>query len=342
MAVGGSSKEAVRSYVVLGKESSFGTYASATTAVEAISCNIRTDVETEKLDQIGINRGFSHRVTLGKNVQGTFEQYLHPIDSVLLVANALGGPLVSNAGNTTTVFAHSISAGNYDTTTAINSLSFNIRKGQTDTFRYMGGKVDKLKLSGKVGEPLMLSADLVFKDSTLQSDDISANLSISAVVPYTFAGGVFRYSSTEAAAATTASNEPIQSFELTISNNIVSDDNARSLGTITVDVLPATRREIEFKVTNRWDTTTTYNRFIQATQGAAELFISGPAIDAGNNYEMTIRLPQIYNVTGDTEISGADEVLSTEITFDVIVSGNPATTTSRDIGVTVKNNVTAY
>lgn len=337
MAVGGSSYEAVRSYVAIGKEATFGTYASVSTAVEAISCNIMTEIESQKLDQIGANRGFSHRVTLGKNVGGTLEQYLHPQESILLIANALGGPIVSSALSSCS--QHSISAGNFDTTTAINSLSFNVRKGQTQTFRYTGGKVNSLKLSGAIGEPIQLSADLIFKDSTLQSDDILSTLSFSSVTPYTFVSGVFKYGASEGSVA----NEPIQSFELTINNNIVSSEDARSLGTLTVDVLPATRREIQLKVTNRWDTTTTYNRFLSATMGAVELFFGGQAIGTNeHNYDMTIRLPKVYNASGDTEITGGEDILKTEINYDVILDGNPATTTARDIGVTIKNNVTAY
>lgn len=341
MAVGGDAKVGVNSYVALGKESTFGTYASATTAVEAISCSFRTDIESLKLDQIGQNRGYTHRVTLGKNVGGTLEQYLHPQESVLLLANALGGHIVTTT-TVTSANIHSLTAGNFNTQPSLG-LSFNVRKGDTHTFRYLGGRCNVLKLSGKVGEPLMASYEFVFKDSTQLSDDIVSILSISTVVPYTFANGVFRYQATEAAAQTTTANEPIQSFELSINNNIKSDEMARSLGTITVDVLPATRREIEFKVTNRWDTSTTLQRFIQATQGAVELVFTGAFISgtAGPTMDMTLRLPKVFNVSGDTEIGGADEVLQTEIPFDCLIDV-PGTTTGRDIGITVVNNVSAY
>lgn len=342
MAVGSDAKVAVRSYVALGKESIFSTYASATTAVEAISCSFRTDIESVKLDQIGASRGFSHRVTLGKTVGGSLEQFLHPQESVLLIANALGGPLVSSS--ISGGFAHSITAGNYDTTTAINSLSFNIRKGESHVWRLLGGRVNSLKISGEVGSPIQASYEIVFRDSTQLSDDIVAILSISSVNPFTFVQGQFRYSSSETAAATSGAAEPIQSFELTINNNIVTDEAARSLGTITVDVLPPTRREVEFTVNNRFDTTTTWTRFIQATQGSVELYFQGQGISgsAAPFYDMTIRLPKVYNVTGDTEIGGADEVLTSEITYDVILDSPGPTTTTREIGITIQNSTASY
>lgn len=339
MAVGSDGIPAVRSYLAVGKESTFGTYASATTAVAFISSSFKTEIESQKLDQIGINRGFSNRVTLSKTVSGTLETFFHPQESPLLIAAALGGPLVSTAS--TSAIYHSISAGNFDTTTAIQSLSFNERKGTANVFHYQGGRVNVLKLSGSIGEPIMLSAEMVFKDSTLLSDDISNTLTYSAVQPFTFVNGTFRYTNAEASLTSTV-QEPIQSFELTINNNVISDDNARSLGTITVDILPVTRRSVEFKVTNRWDTTTTYNRFIQATQGAVELRFAVSSITATDAYQCIIRLPKVYNITGDTEVAGADEILTSEITYDVVLDGNAATTTSREIGVTIVNTATAY
>jgi hypothetical protein len=46
MAIGDSASPAVQSYIAVGKETSYGTYASATTAIEALSCAFRTEVES--------------------------------------------------------------------------------------------------------------------------------------------------------------------------------------------------------------------------------------------------------------------------------------------------------
>lgn len=342
MAVGDGAKIAVNSYIAVGKESAWGTYASATTAVEALSCSFKTEIDSMKLDQIGGNRGFSHRVTLGRKVGGSLEQYLHPQESVLMVANALGGHIVTSS-TTTSANVHSLTAGNFDTTPSIG-LSFNVRKGETHVWRYSGGRVNTMKITGKVGEPIQASYEFLFKDSTQLTDDIASTLSISSVRPFTFVGGVFRYSSTEVLAATTTAQEPIQSFELSIKNNIKSDSDARSLGTALVDVLPPTRREVELKIQNRFDTTTTYSRFIQATQGSVELYFTGDYISgtAGPVYAMTIRLPKVFNKTGDTEISGPGDILKTDIEFDCLLDAPGITTTTRDIGVTFVNNTAAY
>ena len=340
MAVGSEAKAVLPGYIAVGKETTWGTYASATTAAEAISCGFRTEIESEKLDTIGMNRGFSKRVQLNKTVGGELEGYLHPVESSLFLANALAGAVVTTAGSTG-AYTHSITAGNYDTTTAILGLSFNVKKG-AHTWRYNGGRVNSMKISAEVGAPVKCVYELIFKDSTQVSDDISGILSVSSFLPMTFANGFFRYAATEAAAATTTVEEPIQSFELTVSNNLVSEEAARELGTNLLTVLPATRREIGLTISQRFDTTTAYNRFIQATVGAVELFFRGPdSLSSSFFTEITFRLPKVYQNSNDPVLEGAAEILQSEISYDCVVD-SPNTTTGKDIGITIRNNVAAY
>jgi len=333
MSIGDEAKVGLQSYVALGKESTFGTYASATSAIEAISCSFRTDISSVKLDTFGPNRGFMKRVQTDKVVGGTLEKYAHANEDVLLWAVALGGSFTFTSVTSAGLF--SLTAGNFDTAPA--SLSFNVRKGDTHTWRYSGGRINNLTVAATVGEPVRLTAEFMFKDSTQQSDNIASSLSISSAAPFIYTDGVFRYANTEANAATTTSEERIQSFELSINNNL---EAGRELGSDVLRVLPAKRREISFTITQRFDTTTSYTRFIQATQGAVELKFTGDAITAEHNYEMTIRLPKVFLNSPDPELGGANELLSSQITYDVLVD-SVSTTTGRDIGVTIRNAYTA-
>jgi len=343
MAVGDLAEVAARSYVAVGRETTFGTYLSATTAIEAVSCTFRTDIESRVLEEIGRNLSPARRIQLGKNVGGTLEHFLHPQESVLLIANALGGGIASSITAVTGVSLHSITSGNFDTIAA--SLSFNVRKGSTLTWRYLGGRVNNFRITGAVGEPIRASYDLVFMDSTQLSDDIQAILSISTVLPFTFMQGVYRYSSTEALAATTTAVEPIQSFDLSVSNNLATGPEARRFGTNTVQVLPATSRRITLSVTQRFDTTTSYNRFIQATQGAIEFFFQGATITASAalapQYEMVVRLPKVFYNSADPMLDTPNDVLQHDFTVDV-VNDNPYTTTGKDVGITFRNEVATY
>jgi hypothetical protein len=56
---------------------------------------------------------------------------------------------------------------------------------------------------------------------------------------------------------------------------------------------------------------------------------------------MNIILPNVRFKNSDPVVSGSDEVLSSEIEFDVLLSGNAGTSTSREIGITVRNAITS-
>ena len=335
MSIGDGAEVALNSYIAYGKETTYGTYVSATSAIEALSCTFRTDRDSLLLESFGTGtRDFTKRVQTDKKVGGTLEQYAHPQESVLLLAAALGGPVTTSS--LTSAATHSLSAGNFNTSTAILGLSFNVRKGSNTNhvWQYSGGKINSLVISAEVGQPVKLSAEFIFKDSTQGTNDLSASLSITSVTPFVYHQGTYKYSDTEANAATTTAEERIQSFELTINNNL---EEGRELGSEVLRVLPAKRRSVELTVTQRWDTLTTYNRFIQNTQGAVELLFTGQSISAEHNHQMTIRMPKVFVKAADPEIAGADELLSHEITYD-IVNDDPNTTTGKAIGITIIND----
>lgn len=343
MAVGDNAEIATRSYVALGRETTFGTYASATTAVEAISCGFVLERASQKIDSIGPSRAYVTRVQLEQTVSGPLEMLLHPEQSVLLMANALGGGIVSSVTAVGGTFTHSITAGNFDTIAA--SLSFNVRKGSVLTWRYHGGRVNEMKISAEIGEPIKASFDFFFRDATQVSDDISGILSITTVLPFTFVNGAYRYAATEAAAATTTVAEPIQGFELTVNNNIATGPESRQLGSRLNTVLPPTKRSVELTVTQRFDTTTAYQRALQATQGAVELFFQSATITSSSGvdsmYECTIRFPKVFYNMADPVLEGPTNVLTMEIPLDV-VTDNGFTTTGKDIGVSFRNATASY
>lgn len=338
MASGSGGSAVVHSYVAVGKEATFGTYASATTAIEALSCSFTVKKNDMKLDGLFVQRGYNRRVMLGKEVTGALEQYLHPHESVLLLANALAGQVSSTAGTNSTL--HSISAGNF--ANSIAALSFNVRKGDTLTWRYHGGRCNTMKLTANVGDPVKCSYDMVFRDATQVADDISLILSISSVTPFVFTGAEFRYGASEGAVST----ESVIGFELTVNNNLKADANSRQLGTDTLAILPGTKRDIMLKVTQRFDTTTTWLRFISGTEGAVALFFSGTAIVAATTtpeyfHTMEIRLPRVQQRTGDPELKSSGDILTADLEYAVLVD-NPNTTTGRDIGLTVRNSTASY
>ncbi len=340
MAVGDNAEAAIRSYIAYGKESTFGTYASVSVAVEAISCNFKVERESMKLETLNKARDFSKRVQTDQNVTGSLEMYLHPVESVLLFATAMGGGMANSSSSGIAI--HTITAGNFDTSPA--SLSFNIRKGSNSNhvWEYSGGRPSVVTISAEVGEPIKMVTEMVFKDATQTTNNIGSNLSVTTLAPFVYHQGQYIYAATQASLTTTQA-EPIQSFELTIDNGIISDSAARQLGSYIPGVLPATQRNIELTITQRWDTTTNYARFIQATEGSVRLQFTGVQITstAAQTYQWLIDMPKVLMNSPDPELSGAGDLLQSEITFDV-VSSNPQTTTGFAIVATVYDTVGAH
>lgn len=336
---GDNSQQGVNSYLAVFREATWGTFPAAAgtnaTAIEFLSCSFQTEIKTEKLNALGF-RGLTKRVQLDKSVAGSFETYLHPEETTLLLGVALGGAISS--ASLTGAFIHSITAGDI-IGGSIASVAFSHKKGDA-VFNYTGGRVDTMKISANVGEVAKVSFDMIFKDATIGATNIASSLTYSEVLPFTFVNGVFRLGASEAAADTTTAEEPIQGFELTVKNNLKTDASARKLGSNVLSVLPPTRREVEFKIKQRFDTTTTYDRFINNTAASVELKFTGATITADKNYSIEIRLPKVYARSGDPTVGGADEILQSEISYDVLM--NTATSAGREIGITVINNVASY
>lgn len=342
MAVGDLARVGVHSYIAYRQESAYGTYAVTTTAFHMYvptSIGIKTAFETRKLDEIGLQRGFTRQVQLDKSVGGSLEGFLHPDESLHFLINAMGGRYTFSS--ITTAGDFSITTGNFTASDTVVSLSMHVAKGQQHSWRLVGGVIDSLKISAAVGEPVKMSAEFVFQDSSISSaDTLSTALSISTVAPFIYANGVYRYDATEGS-LTSSVNEPIQAFELEIKNNLITDDAARQLGTrILSRIPPATRREVNFKITQRFDTTSAFDRFVQNTAGAAQLFFTGETITVEYTRALTITLPNVRMKNADPLVEGANEVLQSEIDFDCIVSGTPATTTSREIWMSARSSRT--
>ena len=340
MAVGDNAEAAIRSYIAYGKESVFGTYASVSVAVEAISCSFRVDKESMKLETLNKSRDYSKRVQTIQNVTGTLETYVHPVESVLLFATAMGGGV--STSSLSGIAIHTITAGNFDTSPS--SVSFNVRKGSAGThvWQYTGGRPAVVTLAAEVGEPIRMTTEMIFQDATIGSNDIGANLSVSSLAPFVYHQGQYIYAA-GTSSLTTTNAEPIQSFELVIDNGIISDAAARELGSQIPSVLPATQRDIQLTISQRWDTTTNYSRFIQATEGSIRLQFSGSTITstAANTYLWQIDMPKVLMNSPDPELTAAGDILQSEITFDVVTS-NPQTTTGYAIVATIHNATNAY
>ncbi len=346
MAVGDTSKPGVQSAIAVRPEATYGTFAVTTSALNPYaptSIGIRTEFATQKLEELTGNRGYSRQVQLDKSVAGAIEGFFHPEESLPFLINAFGGRYTFNS--LTSAGDHSVSTGNFSASDTCVSLSVWAQKGESHFFRYAGGVINSYKLSAAIGEPLKMTAEFVFKDSSISTADtaVSLVLSFSSARPFTYVDGQFRHAAVEGS-LTSSVMEPIQSFELEINNNLMTDAQARELGSRVLSRRPPSgRQDVMLKITQRFDTTTTFNRMVDNTAGAVSLFFTGDSISAEYNKELNIIIPNVRFRNTEPPVEGANEVLTSEIEFDVLVSGNAGTQTSRAIGATLRNaRTTAY
>lgn len=325
MSVGDSSLVGNLSYLAFAREITFGTYVTATAGLNFISAGMKVTKEFKILEEIQTSRTNSNGISLGKTIEGEVEWYWSSknLASNYILHNAMGGGTIVTAtatGETAggLAFSHVVSVNDFLTTYA--SLSINHRKGETTVgkiFEYSGMRINELTFSAELDEALKVSASLIGKDATISSNDVSASINTLNQTPLSFVNGRFSIE-TSTAAITTTSFWHVQSVELKVSNNLISDGAARRIGSDTLQVLRAGMANFELKCSVRFDTTTAFDAMINATRlvGQFEMrgeTLTGSAIQEGIKFDFSnLRVMD----AGDPEIS--DGILTSEVSFAVL------------------------
>lgn len=323
-----------------GEETTWGTKITATNFMEFSSESLKKTIEEEKLESLGTGRSFARRVQKEVGVEGSISYNLHPVDGIKLLKHALMGTVTSAVIGATVGYNHTFSASDMSSITQ-KGLSFEVRpdKDTTTAFYFTGCRVNEFKISGEIGKPIAAEVSLIGKDATTGAF-ATTTAAYSPANPFMFNHVTFQFDGT-IASMTSTSVENIVSFELSINNNLQSDENARSLGTDLLTALPPGRRDISLSVVQRYDTTTAFDRFRQGSQGAVRLkFDTGQTIGSAlTTYSMFIDLPKVYYKSVETEIGGA-EIITHNVEFSPI--GDTTTSSGNDITVSVTNSVTTY
>lgn len=240
-----------------------------------------------------------------EQVEGTVEFNLNMAENsvVLLLKHAMGGTVSTVISPTNTAYAHTFFAGdmanNASTVNATNmvGLSFYAKYGETTTgaIAYYGCRVDQLTIKGEQGQPVVVTADIIGVGGSITTLT-PPTATFSSQLPLLF-NHISISEADNIGSITSGTSIKFTSFELTIKNNIQSDDDARSLGSRGPTVLPAGRREVSLKLGQRFDTTTSWDRTISQgdTMSALRIDInSGITIGASPGdatYRLTIDLP---------------------------------------------------
>ena len=279
MGIGDTRKYGYKSFVGVAEEKiTYGTKTTATAFVEFNSESFKRNIEEKKIEALNTSRDFTKRILLNETVEGSLEFNLNVgSDGVVqILKQAMGGTVASaavtqGASTITGAYIHTLYAGDMEsnkaTTTAndTKSLTFTVRKGGTHLWDFIGNRVNTLTIKGEVGSPVVVTAELQGKTASISSDSLTPVFS--DVLPVNFTGITVKTGDS----ITNVSAETFIGFELTNNYNLVNDNNARALGSRTVSILPATRREVTLKLTQRFDTTTAYDRFLESTATAIQI-----------------------------------------------------------------------
>lgn len=348
MAVGENSLMGHGSYLAVGRETTYGTYATSTAGLNFLSSSIKVMKETKILEEIQTSRTNSNFIQLGKVVQGEIEYYFNPssVACNYLLQNAFGGGAITTAtatGDTvgSGTFSHIYSVNDFKAT--YSSLSINHRKGESTggkIFEYTGIRVNEYTFTAEIDEPLVVTNSIIAKDATLTTNDVSASLSTSAQSPLSFVNGRFSVE-TATGSLTTTSFWHVQSFEFKISNNLQSDSGARRIGSDLLQVLPAGLAQFELSCQIRFDTSTAYDAMLAGTRLVGEFEFQGDTLSGSTLREsIKITMPNLrISDAGDPEIGGAGELLTSNVVFAVL---RDPTASGYAVRAQVINKTTSY
>lgn len=342
------------SFLGIAQESTWGTFSDAMTYVEFNSESLKKMHEEILLESINGTRNYKKRFSGNISVSGSLDVDCNVASDAIVrcLWQAMGGSITC-ATVTANVYTHTLNWGNMESNKRntgsasaadIKGLSMQIRKGGdgthtgTTTWNLRGMRINTATIKGEIGRPVVCTFDMVGKGCTITASTPTAVYSDIKPLFFDSVNVYFADSITNAA----PTEEIFQNFEVTINNNLVSDNSARELGTRMLSVLPPTRMDVSLKLTQRYDTITAYNRWIQNTMCAiiikciSSTYITA-STTAGTTYSMIINLPACYLNDPMVEVGGAD-MISQELNFSCILE----TLTSYPIQIIVNNGTENY
>ncbi len=327
MAVGDGSLISPLSYVGVGRETTFGTYTTATAGLNILSSSFKTVKETKILEEISTSRTYAKRIGLSKVIEGEAEFYVDPKNTAFayIMENAFGGTIVSSTATGETAggaaFEHTFAIGNV-TDLSYSALCINMRKGESAggmVFEYSGARVNELNFTAEIDEALKCSSTFMIKDSTQTSNDVASSLTGRQTGCLSFVNGRVSVETTFAS-LTSTSFWHVQSVEFGISNSLKADTGSRRIGSDVLDVIAPGIASFTFNMTMRFDTLTAYSAMLNETKLSAQLEFEGDTLTGSIIKEgLRLDLPEIYiNDAGDPAIGGPDESLTAEISCSVL------------------------
>lgn len=329
MSVGDSALLGGLSYIAIGREITLGTYTTCPALLPCLSFGVITKKDNKIIQQIERSRTYSQRTGLMKMVEGPLEFYYQPqLDACnFILQNAFIGTITSATATGETTGAGANSAMDHtfnigDVYQSYPSLCINARKGQPTAgrvFQYSGVRVNEIRFSAELNDALKCNVGLIGLDSTQVSNDVQTTTMQTSTSVLSFIDGRVSVES-NFTSLTSSSFWHVQSAEWGWNNNLKSDMGSGRIGSDTLVVLPPGMATLQLKCKIRFDTTTAYAAMLASTKLSAQLDFQGPTMSGSNiRQKLRFNFPVLYvKDGGDASIGGPNEILSSEVVFDVL------------------------
>ena len=343
MAVGNSIPEqGWQSAICISKQETITTYVTSGTFIEFNSEALKEEQEEILLNSINTTRDHMKRLKGNGSVSGPIEMDLNANNDgcINLIKQAMGGTVTTAVNSTAVSFVHTINTGDMENNAGTNTsndmkgLSVGVRKGQTNVWNVATCRVGTLSLAGEVGSPAVMTAELIGMSNTTGTTIGAAAVSFNNDLPVNFTGVTIETGDS----ITNVSEEYFTAFEFSINNNL--DDGQRSLGGRYLSIAPPPgRREVKCTLTQRFDTMTSFNRFIQNTATAVKITLDSGFTMASSSVtsQVVIRIPQAYWNSNQPEVGDVGT-----LTHEVEISGIYDSSATYSVQIDVRNGTSSY
>ncbi len=301
---GATARFGYQSWIGVGQEATYGTLTAGETVasyMEFYSESMKQNRESIFQESINMTRDITRHMQGNETIDGSLEFDLNTDEDaqMIIIKQVMGGTCTSVSSSATEV-AHTFNLGDMESNdgsvSASNykSLTLSVQKGGATaaTYHFWGCRVNAITFTGEIGSPVKCSCDIIGKQMTTTAE--AHTVTFTTARPLHFTGvSISTGDSIGNLSATSCIG-----FEVSMNNNLVSDANARELGSRLLKMCPPTNREVTGKLTMRFDTTTAQEFFIAQTATAIKILMSSEdtcGSTAGNSsYSMFINLPTCY------------------------------------------------
>jgi len=331
------------SCITVAKQLTTTTFVTGTAFLEFNSESMKREIEEVKLPSIRNSRSFIRRIQTNEVISGSIDYDLNPASDagMWIIRQGMGGTSAVSVLSAAVSFQHTWYPGNMENTgssagsSPIRAVSISVRKGNTNTWDYNFCRVNSFTIKGEIGNPIAVTADIIGQSATAVSTIGTTAPTFTAINPLMFHNVVITTGISIGAAST---EEFFTGFEFTVNNNI--DTDQRSLGSKAVTQLPPVMRDVSLKLSSRFDTLTSYNRFIQATATAIKIVITSDTKITGSDthyYIFEIDIPKAY-YSGHVPEVGGSGVLAYEVNTAIVQDASSTV----DCRILVKNGTANY